>query len=78
MYNYLRYVVHNVTVTLLTCEITQYVFVFAVTVEDLQVWWKSVHTRFGKLTGHRSGDGAHELMDRDKYMLRSYSSLKDT
>ena len=28
-----------------------------------------MHTRFGKLTGHRSGDGACELMDRDKYIL---------
>ena len=41
------------------------VVVFAVTVEDLQVQWKSVHTRFGKLTGHRSGNGVCELMDRD-------------
>ena len=34
---------------------------FAVTVEDFQVWWKSVHKRFGKLTGHHSGNGAHNL-----------------
>ena len=29
-----------------------------------------MYTRFGKLTGHRhSGDGAHELVDCDKYIL---------
>ena len=33
---------------------------YAITVEDIQVWWKSMLTRFGKLTGHCSGDGASE------------------
>ena len=37
--------------------------VFAVTVEDFQGWWKSMRTRFGKLTGHCLGDGAYELTD---------------
>ena len=50
MYTCIRYVVNNVTVTLFTCVC------FAVTVEDLQVWWKNSSTRFRKLTGHRSGD----------------------
>ena len=46
--------------------LNRFAFVFAVTVED---WWKSVQTRFGKLTGHRSGDGACELTVCDKYIL---------
>ena len=44
-------------------------FVFAVTVGDIQVWWKRVHTRFGKLTGHHSGDSVRELTYYDKYIL---------
>ena len=49
---------------------------FAVTVEDLQVWWKRVYTRFGKLRGHRSGDGARELTNRDKYILKKLQFLE--
>ena len=68
---------YNVTVTPFTYPITQYVCLcFAVTMEDLQVQWKSVHTRFEKLTGYRSGDGAHELMDRDKYILEKLQFLE--
>ena len=43
-------------------------FVFAVTVEDHQVWWKNVDTKFGNWRGHHSGDGVHEMMDYGKYI----------
>ena len=56
--------------------LNMFAVVFAVTVEDLQVWWKSVSTRIGKLTVHHSGDGAHELMDRDKYILEKLRFLE--
>ena len=51
-------------------------FVFAVTVEVLQVWWKRVRTRFGKLTGHCLGDGACELTGHDKYILEKLQFLE--
>ena len=50
--------------------------VFTVTVEDPQVWWKSVCTRFGKWPGHRSEDGVRELMDHDKYILEKLQFLE--
>ena len=53
-----------------------FAIVFAITVEDLQVWWKSKHTRLGKLTRHCSRDGACELMDRDKYILEKLHFLE--
>ena len=53
-----------------------FAFVFAVTFEDLQVRWKSMRTRFEKYTGHHSGEGEHELMDRDKYILEKLQFLE--
>ena len=35
-----------------------------------------MHTRFGKLTGHHSGDGARELTYRDKYILEKLQFLE--
>ena len=35
-----------------------------------------MHARFGKLTGHHSGDGACELMDHDKYILEKLQFLE--
>ena len=56
--------------------LNMFIIVFAVTFEGLKVWWKSVHTRFGKFTGHHSGDGARELTDRDKYILEKLQFLE--
>ena len=33
-------------------------------------------TRFVEMTGHLSGDGAHELMDCDKYILEKLQFLE--
>ena len=49
---------------------------FAVTVEDLQFWWESMRTRFGKLTGHCSGGGARELTGHDKYIFEKLQFLE--
>ena len=53
-----------------------FVFVFAFTVEDIQVWLESVRTRFRKLTRDRLEDGTLELADHDKYILEKLQFLE--
>lgn len=43
--------------------------------EDLQVWYKSMRTMYGKLSQHKSGDGCRELTERDKWVKESFSFL---
>ena len=56
--------------------LNMFAVVFAVIAEDLQIWWKSMRTRFGKLTGHCSRNGTCELMDLEKYILKKLQFLE--
>ena len=45
-------------------------------VEEIHVWWKSIRTRFGKLSSAKYMDEAKELTDRDKYILENLKFLE--
>lgn len=45
-------------------------------VQVLQVWYKSLRTRMGKLMKKKSGQGDEELTDRDKWILSNLVFLK--
>ena len=47
------------------------------TSEELQRWFQSVRTKFGKLTGGpKSGSGAQNLTSREKWVLNTFTFLK--
>ena len=49
----------------------------ALTMEELKKWWDSIRTRFGKLSaGGKSGQGAIQLTDREKWILNTFSFLR--
>ena len=75
----IRYVMNYVPLTFFTGELLNVcVFIFSVTVENLQVWSKSVRTHFGKLTGNRSEDGVRKLLTKTCKYWRSCNVLSDT
>lgn len=41
----------------------------------LRRWYDSMRTRFGKLTLTKSGQGANERTDRDRWILDTFSFL---
>ena len=44
-------------------------------VSMLRTWFESMRTRFGKLTKRKSGDGAPQKTDRDKWILSRFAFL---
>lgn len=45
-------------------------------VSMLIVWYRSIRTRFGKLTKPKSGAGTDDRTDRDKWILTNFEFLK--
>ena len=48
-----------------------------VNVDMLQTWYKSIRTRIGKLTVEKSGTARKEISVRDRFLLDTFSFLKD-
>ena len=47
------------------------------TYAELHIWFKSMRTRFGKLVKmNKSGDGAKEHTERDKWILKAFNFLR--
>ena len=43
--------------------------------ECLQVWYKSMRTRYGKLNKSQSGQGVKKHTERDSWILKSFSFI---
>ena len=48
---------------------------FGLEAKDLQTWYESMRTRFGRLSVRKSGDGAREITERDQWILTSFNFL---
>ena len=46
------------------------------TVETLQVWYRSLRTRYGRMIKKKSGAGSAELTERDHCILAHFDFLK--
>ncbi len=46
------------------------------TSETLQIWYRSLRTRYGRLLKKKSGQGATELTERDEWVLAQFAFLK--
>ena len=44
---------------------------------DLQKWYETNRTRYGKISKRKSGDGARQLTPRQQWVLKSFDFLKD-
>ena len=46
------------------------------TSETLQIWYRSLRMRYGRLLKKKSGQGATELTERDQWVLAQFAFLK--
>ena len=44
--------------------------------EMLQIWYRSLRTRYGRLLKEKLGDGAAEFTERDEWILSKFSILR--
>ncbi|XP_062588499.1 uncharacterized protein LOC134250165 [Saccostrea cucullata] len=45
-------------------------------VKTLKTWYRSIRTRYTRLLHRKSGDGASELTERDRWILQNFAWLK--
>ena len=51
-------------------------FNFYIVGDQIYQWYMGRRTVFGKLTAEKSGDGAREYTDREKWIMDKFSFLK--